>query len=253
MNREATLTIRTPEGIAFAVQTANPMARFLALVIDQFCIYGLSAAVTAVSSAVGWISGDLAGALWMLSWFALSIGYPIVFEWGMRGQTIGKKALRLRVMDVEALRLTFSQIVVRNLLRFVDVLPAFYLVGGAVSLMNSRGQRVGDLAANTVVVYQPRVEEPDLAQALAGKYNSFRSYPHLAARLRQNVAPREAELLVRALVRRDALGDTARVALFEELRARLVHVVEFPAEATEGLSAEQYVRNVADLLFERQI
>ena len=252
MNRRPTLTIRTPEGIAFAIETASPVARFLALVIDQICVYALSTVLTMVCSAVGFINSDVAGALWMLSWFVLSIGYPIALEWGMRGQTIGKRAMRLRVMDVQALRLTFSQVVVRNLLRFVDVLLAFYMVGGMASLVSPRGQRIGDLAANTVVVYHPLVSEPDLTPVLPGKFNSFRQYPHLAARLRQQITPREAGLMLRALMRRDTMDDAARVSLFEEMRDRVAGLVEFPIESTEGLSAEQYVRNVADILFRPQ-
>ena len=61
----------------------------------------------------------------------LSIGYAIATEWLWNGQTVGKRVLRLRVMDVQGFHLKFNQIVIRNLLRFVDSLPATYLVGGA--------------------------------------------------------------------------------------------------------------------------
>ena len=68
---------------------------------------------------------------------------------------------------------------------FVDALPAFYLVGGVASLLNTRGQRLGDLAANTLVLREPQLVSPDLEQLFAGKFNSLREHPHLAARLRQ--------------------------------------------------------------------
>ena len=249
MNRRQTLTIQTPEGIVFSLETANPVTRFLALAIDQVCIYIVVTVLTAVVRMVGFISSDLAGALWMLLTFAAMLGYPIALEWFMRGQTVGKKLLRLRVMDVQALRLTFSQVVVRNLLRFVDALPGLYLLGGVTSLVNSRGQRLGDIAANTLVIYQPRVPEPDLEQILPGKFNSFRAYPHLAARLRQNIEPREAGIYLRALLRRDALEDLARVSLFRELRRTIETAVTFPSDVTESISDEQYVRNVVDILF----
>lgn len=249
MNRQKTLTIRTPEGIVFSLETANPVTRFFALAIDQFCIYLVVTVLTTLVRLVGFISGDLSGALWLLMTFAAMLGYPILLEWFLRGQTVGKKLLRLRVMDVQALRLTFSQVVVRNLLRFVDAFPGLYLLGGVTSLINPRGQRLGDIAANTMVIYHPIVPEPDLDQVLPGKFNSFRAYPHLAARLRQNVSPREAGICLRALLRRDELDDQARVALFRELRQTVGSLVSFPAEVIEGLSDEQVIRNMVDILF----
>src|SRR2546428_4892968 len=154
---------------------------------------------------LGLISLDFARAVLVLAVFVIQIGYGIVCEWFWRGQTIGKRLLRLRVMDAQGLRLQFSQIVIRNLLRFVDLLPAFYLVGGIACLISRRAQRLGDFAANTIVVRNPKVKEPDLDQLLAGKYNSLRQYTHLSARLRQRVSPTEARVALQALLRRDEL------------------------------------------------
>lgn len=249
MSRQRTLNVLTPEGISFPLLIASPISRFLALAIDRLCIHLLSGLITIIASAVGTVSKDLAGAVWALLSFALGLAYPIVLEWFMRGQTIGKRMLRLRVMDVQALRLTFSQVVVRNLLRFVDSLPLFYLLGGITSLLSTRGQRIGDIAANTIVVYQPRQPEPDFSGVLPDKYNSFREYPALAARLRQNISPREAGIYLRALLRRDELDDIHRLALFGEIRQAIESGVQFPPEALVGISDEQCVRNVVDILF----
>jgi hypothetical protein len=139
--------------------------------------------------------------------------------------------------------------VIRNLLRFVDSLPGIYLVGGLASLLNRRAQRLGDFAANTIVVRHPKIADPDLDQLLAGKFNSFRRYPHLEARLRQRVSPKEAAVALQALLRRDELEPAPRVELFEELAGLFRAKVEFPQEATDGLSDEQYVRNVVDIVF----
>ena len=247
--RQKTLTIQTPEGIVFPLQLATPLSRFLALVVDQICIYFISSLLSGALGLAGLISWDLASAVMMLASAIVSIGYPILLEWRWRGQTIGKRMLRLQVMDEQGLRLQFSQIVIRNLLRVVDVLPAFYLAGGLASFLSSRGQRLGDMAANTIVVRHPAVAEPDFDQILPGKFNSFREHPHLAARLRQNLSPREAGIALQALMRRHSLEDGARVALFAELRARMETIVKFPPEITDGLSDEQYVRNVTDILF----
>ena len=247
--RNRTLTIRTPEGITFPLMIADPVVRFLALAIDVACAYVVSALVSAVLGTIGVFSMDLAGAFWLLGQFLVSLAYPIVFEWYWRGQTVGKRLLRLRVMDDRGLRLRFSQIVIRNLLRCVDVLPAFYLVGGLACVLNSRGKRLGDVAANTIVVRQPRTTMPDLDQVLPGKFNSFRDYPHVAARLRQNVVPHAAAVALEALIRRDQLAPASRLDLFAQVRRHMEKAATFPQEATDGLSDEQYVRNAVDILF----
>ncbi len=195
------------------------------------------------------INWNLGFALSVIGYFVISIGYGIFFEWTWRGQTVGKRLLRLRVVDVEGMRLQFNQIVVRNLLRFVDALPAFYFVGGLACWLNPRCQRLGDIAANTVVVRNPRVTEPDLDQLLAGKYNSLRQYPHLAARLRQRISPAEANVALQALLRRDEFDPAARVELFADLAGHFRAKVEFPAEATDGVADEQYLRNVVDVTY----
>jgi uncharacterized RDD family membrane protein YckC len=249
MTRHKTLSIQTPEGIVFPLAIAGVMRRFLALVLDQLCIIALSMLTGMILHLIGTISPDLSGALTLITQFALSIGYPIVFEWYWHGQTPGKKVFRIRVMDVQGLRLTFSQVVVRNLLRLVDAIPFFYLVGGTAAMFNPRGQRIGDFAANTVVVYHPHLSEPDLDQILADKYNSFRTYPHLAARLRQRISPQAAGIMLQALLRRDSLDPTDRLDLFDEIKSYVESLVQFPRETTEGMSNEQYVRNVVDILF----
>jgi uncharacterized RDD family membrane protein YckC len=247
--KTSTLFIRTPEGIVFSQLLAGPVTRYFAWFIDQLCI---STAMLLLGSAwrmLGLISENFALALSVISYFAITIGYGIFFEWTWRGQTIGKKLLRLRVVDVEGMRLQFNQIVVRNLLRFVDSLPAFYFVGGLACWLNSKCQRLGDVAANTVVIRNPRVEEPELDQLLAGKYNSLRQHPHLAARLRQRISPAEANVALQALLRRAEFDPVNRVELFGELAAHFRAKVEFPGEATDGLADEQYLRNVVDVLY----
>lgn len=247
-----TLVIRTPEGIEFSLLLAGPVTRFLAWVIDLAVMIGATLLVSLALGLLQVISLDMARAVTTLAFFVIQIGYGIAMEWLWRGQTVGKRVLRLRVMDVQGLRLQFSQIVIRNLLRFVDCLPVFYLVGGLACLASRRSQRLGDLAANTVVVRHPKLDQPDLDQLLAGKFNSLRAQPHLAARLRQRVSPREAAAALQALVRRDELEAAARVALFAEFAAHFRSLVEFPPAAAEGLTDEQYVRNVVDILFRTQ-
>lgn len=247
--KTAALSIKTPEGIVFSQLLAGPLTRFLAWFIDFMVIAVLTIALGHAAALIGILSSAAAATAYTLGYFVISFGYAIFMEWAWRGQTIGKKLFRLRVMDAEGMRLQFDQIVTRNLLRLVDMLPAFYFVGGVACWLNRKCQRLGDVAANTIVIRTPVIAEPDVAQLLAGKFNSLRPYPHLAARLRQRVSPAEAAAAVQALMRRDEFEPAARVDLFSQLAAHFRSKVDFPAEATDGVPDEQYVRNVVDVLF----
>lgn len=251
--RVNTLLIRTPEGIVFSQLLAGPVTRCLAWLIDMVVILALTIGVSIATSLLGLISMDFAQAAGTLIFFAISIGYSMVLEWYWRGQTLGKRALRLRVMDAQGLRLHPAQIVIRNLLRFADMLPLLYLVGGVACLVSRLGQRLGDFAANTVVVRYPKIAEPDLDKLLEGKYNSLRGHPHLEARLRHRVSPAEASLALQGLLRRDEMDPVARVALFAEMADYFRAKVMFPPEATEGIAGEQFVRNVVDIVFRPRI
>ncbi len=247
--RHEILTLRTPEGIEFTLPLAGPVSRMLAWAIDVACVGAAGAALGGIAGGLQLVSADLATAAVTVAYFVLQMGYGMVCEWAWRGQTLGKRVLRLRVVDAQGLRLKPSQVVIRNLLRAVDALPAFYLVGGAAMVLSRHAQRLGDFAAGTVVVRVPRPREPDLDAVLPGKYNSLRALPHLAARLRRRVTPDEAWLALRALLRRDELDPAARVSFFRELAAHLRSQVQYPPEVVETLTDEQYVRNVVDVIF----
>jgi uncharacterized RDD family membrane protein YckC len=250
MMRDNQLTIRTPEGVTFNLVLAGPISRSLAWLLDAAAIAVAAMVLMSFLSALGKLSADISTAVFLVAMFVVNLGYAMVLEWFWNGQTLGKRLLGLRVMDVRGLRLQPYQIIIRNLLRVVDSLPVAYLLGGLASLFNRYAQRLGDLAANTIVIRERRVVEPDLDVILEKvHYNSLRDYPHLVARLRQQAAPEEAELALQALMRRDALTPEARMALFEELAAHFRQKVTFPQEALEGVSDEQYVRNVVDVLF----
>ncbi|MGN6553879.1 MAG: RDD family protein [Verrucomicrobiota bacterium] len=247
--KTSALLIRTPEGIVFSQTLAGPVTRFLAWFIDLLCVGVIMTVLGTILGLLQMLSANLTVALTTLTYFVISIGYGIFFEWSWRGQTIGKKLFRLRVVDAEGMRLQFDQVVTRNLLRFVDMLPAFYFVGGVTCWLNRKCQRLGDLAANTIVIRTPQLFEPDLDQLLTGKFNSLRQHPHLAARLRQRVSPAEAATALQALMRRDEFEPMARVELFEQLAAHFRAKVEFPSEATDGVADEQYLRNVVDVIY----
>jgi uncharacterized RDD family membrane protein YckC len=120
-----------------------------ALVAIPFGIYALAA--THAGVPLWWLSTFLWGPFTLVM-FALWIGYFTYFE-GTTGQTPGKRALGLRVIVTSTGRSPdLGHAFVRNLLRVVDWLPAFYLLGGFLALVTSQKQRLGDLLAATIVV-----------------------------------------------------------------------------------------------------
>lgn len=243
------LQVRTPEGVAFSFRLASPVLRLGALAIDLLVVAAAWGLISVLFRLLGLVAPDLARGIELVAYFLLSQGYRIGCEWGWRGQSVGKRLLRLRVVDERGWRLTFGQIVLRNLVRFVDALPLAYGVGGVAALVSRRGQRLGDLAAGTIVVWEPAEALPDLASLRSDKYNSLRAHPPVVARLRQAVGPAEARVAWQALARRDQLDAQARIALFAKLATRFKDLTPIPAEAAEGVSDEQFVRNVVDVLF----
>lgn len=243
------LHIRTPEGVLFSYRLAGPFTRGLAWLVDIAIIVVIQYGLGKLASVIQIANEDIAGGFMAVMFLVLTLGYGAAFEWLWRGQTPGKRLLRLRVMDVNGLRLGFHQVLLRNLLRALDFAPGLYLIGGVACVLTRHAQRLGDLAAGTVVVYTAREREPDLEQLLAGKYNSLRQYPHLVARLRQLVAPQEASLALQALLRREDFEAGSRVALFGELAGHFRGLVKFPPDDLEAVPDEQYVRNVVDVIY----
>ncbi len=247
--RAAAVEIHTPEGVVFSLPLAGPVSRLLAVTVDGAVVIAAFTAISVLFSAAAPLIGEYALAAQVLFYFVLQIGYGLLLEWLWNGRTLGKRAAGLRVVDAQGLRLTFSQVLIRNLLRAVDSLPVFYLLGGMVCVLNSRMQRLGDLAAGTIVVKTRRLKLPTLPPGQGSRQNSLRNYPALAARLRQRLEPEQARIALDALRRRDLLESSARLLLFAEIAGQMRSLVEFPEEATIYLTDEQYVWNVVEIVF----
>lgn len=247
----AVLHISTPEGVTFSLPLAGPVIRAVAVMVDFAVCQALQQMLMIAIQAISMVSQDAAGLSYYLMTFAVTFGYSAICELLFGGQTLGKRVVRIRVMDERGLKLRPGQVVIRNLLRVVDMFPVFYAVGGLFALFGKRCQRLGDLAAGTVVVRSVKVSPPDVESVLGGKYNSFRQHPHLEARLRQKITPDEAQLALAALVRREELETDAAVQLFGDMAGRFRDKVKFPEETTFGISDEQYVRNVVDTLYRK--
>lgn len=260
------LRIRTPEGVVFSLPLAGPVTRFMGWLVDGLIVVVINIVSLFVIGTLSTLVGNGIMLIWFLIALVVPVCYGMFFEWLWGGQTIGKKIMKLRVIDETGLRLSGSQIVMRNLLRAVDSLPpmvialegyvvpvaGIYVVGGIASLCTKHCQRLGDIAAGTVVVRSTKERVPEVEGILEGKYNSFRDHAHLEARLRQRVSPDEAQVVLAALMRRGGMDPEARIELFQKLAGHFRRVVEFPEEVTLGMTDEQYLRNVADSLFRRR-
>jgi uncharacterized RDD family membrane protein YckC len=89
----------------------------------------------------------------MLLLFALMWAYSVLCEVWLDGQTLGKRALGLRVVRADGTPVTWMPSVVRNLLRVVDILPGVYGVGLVSTLIDPYGRRLGDIVAGTMVIH----------------------------------------------------------------------------------------------------
>lgn len=211
----------------------------------------IGAGLTAASRAlylIRAVNSDWYGAAVTLAFFVISVGYGMFFEWWWSGQTPGKRMVHLRVADAEGLKLEFRQVAIRNIMRFIDSLPLLYLVGGAAALLSRDAQRLGDMAANTVVIRQNRFEPVDPAIFAAARYNSLLDYPRLAAVLRQRASPALVELAIHAIGRRGELSPESQAAVFAALGGSFRALVKFPEDIMVTLTDEQFVRNVLQVV-----
>lgn len=146
------ITVETPEGAQLSLSPAGPLPRALAYALDlliRVIIYGLLAVILGVLGKAG------AGLLMVMA-FALEWFYPTLFEAFRNGQTPGKKAMGLVVVHANASPLSINGSLIRNLLRTADAFPMFYLLGFITTLISPRFQRLGDMAANTLVIHAHR-------------------------------------------------------------------------------------------------
>lgn len=143
----------TSEKVPFTFRVAGIGSRFLATAIDlvAVAILLMIGAFFAVVLDIGRLG--LGSGIFSLWFFALFCGYFLLFEWLWLGQTPGKRLLGIRVIRWDGANITFAQSALRNLLRIVDVLPGLYGVAAITALTNPEQRRLGDLAANTLVVH----------------------------------------------------------------------------------------------------
>lgn len=170
---DSTVEVVTPENIAFRYNVAGPFRRLPAFVLDLMIRVALFIGLAILISLAAGLSGvPELGAGVLILWFALDWFYGAVLETWLNGQTPGKWMTGLRVLSVNGQPINGIQAVIRNFLRMADMFPlisveTFGIPAPAYSIptfvlalimmsANRRFQRLGDIAAGTVVVIEER-------------------------------------------------------------------------------------------------
>ena len=162
------LSIDTPELVAIEMPLAGIGSRFIALLVDTL-IWG-----AAIGADRCWHCGSLFPAsrrfhsflrngpspftFWFC--FLLNWGYFTLFEAFWNGRTPGKRVARIRVIQQSGRPIGLFESMARNFIRYVDQIPLFYAVGVIAMFSTRQHQRLGDLAAGTLVVRDREQETP---------------------------------------------------------------------------------------------
>lgn len=167
---DRSISVRTPESVAFSYELAGLGSRFLALAIDltlqallltgifwAFYLLG-SNLPTHAHKTPDSLAQSLVVAIVAAILFLVLFGYFIAFEAFWNGQTPGKKLLGIRVVRDGGYPLDLAGSFIRNLVRIGEMALAFYAVSAAASLLSPENKRLGDMAAGTIVVRDARAQ-----------------------------------------------------------------------------------------------
>jgi uncharacterized RDD family membrane protein YckC len=149
---DSVVAAETPEGILLEMRPAGMSARFAAFTIDWL----IRIAILYAMAFFTMFFGGFGIGFWLILLFLLDWFYPVMFELRRDGATPGKRAMGLKVIMDNGLPVTPAASMIRNLLRFADMMPTAYGAAVVCMLTRSDGKRLGDLAAGTLVVHLPR-------------------------------------------------------------------------------------------------
>ncbi|MGE3777322.1 MAG: RDD family protein [Pirellulaceae bacterium] len=201
---DASVEIVTPENIAFRYQVAGPFRRLPAFLLDLLIRNALMLAIAVFGMLFGVLVGGLAPAGILISYFLIEWFYGGVLETWMNGQTPGKFVMGIRVLTIDGQPITPIQAVLRNILRFVDMMPllslqifnpevpvymiptfGFCLLSAALS---PRFQRLGDIVCGTIVVIEERRWLSGVAKLEDPRVSHLASYIPLDFRISRSLA-----------------------------------------------------------------
>ncbi len=214
--------IDTPENVEFSYQVAGIGSRFLAALVDS-SIIGVAMVAAQFSLAALFSTpwgaalmdrlGGWGVAVYVLVTFAIFWGYYIVFEMAWNGQTPGKRWIGLRVIKVNGYPISLVDSTIRNLVRVVDFLPAYYGLGVITMFANAEARRLGDFTAGTVVVKERKevalesLVAPPAPARLLGPEDEARRIPNL-----DRLDSAQLEVVRDYLARRYGLSDAEGLA-----------------------------------------
>jgi uncharacterized RDD family membrane protein YckC len=172
------IQFETPENVQISYQLAGPGTRFVAFFMDFLIliIVGLvlffAALITGISlDLIGRGSGSEGSAMFImigLLALAFTLGNLVYFgvcELLMRGQTIGKRSMSIRVVSADGFSLDPMAVFLRTIFRVIDHIPLLYIV----PLVTSKTQRLGDLVAGTIVIVDEKAELGSMRDELGGQ------------------------------------------------------------------------------------
>ena len=218
----------TPEAVVLETDLAGLGSRFVASLLDGL-IEGaviLAAALAAAASTNDLFTVFLVVAI---SYVLMSVGYPLAMEALTSGKTVGKMAMRIRVVGEDGSPVATPAVLVRNLLRLIDMLPGNYTVGAIAILVTRKGQRLGDLAAGTVVIHEAPPPVPAVLELgpRPGREQAARSVDPAG------ISEEEYALVRSFLLRRSTLEPQPRATLARDLAARLRPMVGAHTDASD--------------------
>lgn len=241
-----TYLVTTPEHVTFEFEVAGFFSRLLAWLMDVIVIGVLTLVASIAAQAFVVLSEAFAQTVYTILFFVISWGYFVFLEWFWGGQSLGKRAVGLRVLSDDGVRITIWQSAIRNLFRVLDSLPVLYLIGGSVALLSQGGRRLGDLAAGTIVVQEKESPMPDEVVPPKERFNSFLQEPILVQKVLARITPEERDFLVDLALRREALPLSRRLLLYERMAEHLEKNLAVPRP--EFFSHERYCLNITAIL-----
>src|SRR3954469_18773110 len=261
---DETLVIETPERVPLHFALASIGNRFIACAIDHtiqivtLIVVGTFFAIISNASSFG--SRLMSAPKWVIALliviqFVIFDGYFAMFEWLWRGQTPGKRWLKLRVIREDGRPITFFEAAVRNILRNFDIMPLpFYSVGLISVFASSKDQRIGDMVAGTVVVREREAEAPAFAQVFASPVSDAalrRSFRPVAFTANvEKLSEPEIEVVETFLRRRWDLGDVPRQWMAWRVAMPLLYKLR-PDYDPQTFSYEGFLEELLDRYRER--
>jgi uncharacterized RDD family membrane protein YckC len=245
--------LETPEQIDVDLELAGLGSRLVAQLVDWAVKILLSAllglAVIVIMSLAGRLPQSdkppmLLLALAVAALYMLWLGYDIYYEAVHHGQTPGKRYAGIRVIREGGGPLDFQAACIRNLLGIADLLPQFYVLGAILIALTPRRQRLGDLAAGTIVIRERALGAPtDVAETLAALARD--EYRFTAGHLAR-CTPADRQVLRSFLQRWPIMEPDSRATLARRIAQLLLDKTGFePVRAIEsGQRAAEFLASL---------